>query len=124
LAQSRSSIWYSIGGLETGLMVALSVLLIACPCALGLATPLTFWLSLERAAESGVILRSTAALERLAKVERIFFDKTGTLDSIADEGQEVFVAPFSESDLKKEERHPGKKERNLFWKWSLRLHRK
>ncbi len=75
-------IWNHISGIETGLMVALSVLLIACPCALGLATPLTLWLSLERAAESGVILRSTAALERLAKVQKIFFDKTGTLTQL------------------------------------------
>ena len=82
LATIAFLIWYSISGLETGLMVALSVLLIACPCALGLATPLTLWLSLERAAESGAILRSTGALERLAKVERIFFDKTGTLSQL------------------------------------------
>ncbi|MBN8654277.1 MAG: cation-translocating P-type ATPase [Anaerolineae bacterium] len=82
LATIASLIWYSISGLETGLMVALSVLLIACPCALGLATPLTLWLSLGRAAESGAILRSTGALERLAKVERIFFDKTGTLSQL------------------------------------------
>ncbi len=75
-------IWNHISGVETGLLVALSVLLIACPCALGLATPLTLWLSLERAAESGVILRSTAALERLAKVQKIFFDKTGTLTQL------------------------------------------
>ncbi len=82
LAAIAFLIWYSIAGLETGMLVALSVLLIACPCALGLATPLTLWLSLERAAESGVILRSTSALERLAKVERIFFDKTGTLSQL------------------------------------------
>lgn len=82
LAAIAFLIWYSIGGLETGMLVALSVLLIACPCALGLATPLTLWLSLERAAESGVILRSTSALERLAKVEQIFFDKTGTLSQL------------------------------------------
>ncbi|HNC91793.1 MAG TPA: cation-translocating P-type ATPase, partial [Anaerolineales bacterium] len=82
LATIAFLIWYSFSGLETGLMVALSVLLIACPCALGLATPLTLWLSLERAAESGAILRSTGALERLAKVERIFFDKTGTLSQL------------------------------------------
>ena len=89
LATIAFLIWYSISGLETGLMVALSVLLIACPCALGLATPLTLWLSLERAAESGAILRSTGALERLAKVERIFFDKTGTLSQLPMKVREV-----------------------------------
>ncbi|KAA0284677.1 MAG: cation-translocating P-type ATPase [Chloroflexi bacterium] len=65
-------------------------MLIACPCALGLATPLTLWLSLERAAESGAILRSTASLERLAKVEKVFFDKTGTLSQLPMKVQGVF----------------------------------
>ncbi|MBI3161191.1 MAG: cation-translocating P-type ATPase, partial [Chloroflexi bacterium] len=82
LATIAFLIWNTNSGAETGLLVALSVLLIACPCALGLATPLTLWLSLERAAESGVILRSTAALERLAKVDSVFFDKTGTLSQL------------------------------------------
>jgi heavy metal translocating P-type ATPase len=98
LATIAFLIWYSIAGLETGMLVALSVLLIACPCALGLATPLTLWLSLERAAESGVILRSTGALERLAKVERIFFDKTGTLSQLP-----MKVLEIKEERGKKEE---------------------
>ncbi|HMS00625.1 MAG: cation-translocating P-type ATPase [Anaerolineales bacterium] len=91
LAAIAFLVWTNIGGAERGLIVALSVLLIACPCALGLATPLTLWLSLERAAESGVILRSTAALERLAKVNQVFFDKTGTLTQLPMTVQEVFV---------------------------------
>jgi heavy metal translocating P-type ATPase len=79
LATVAFLIWNYLDSAEKGLLVALSVLLIACPCALGLATPLTLWLSLGRAAKSGAILRSTAALERLAKVDKVFFDKTGTL---------------------------------------------
>src|SRR5690606_34715196 len=94
--------WSAHSGAETGLLVALSVLLIACPCALGLATPLTLWLSLGRAAESGIILRSVAALERLAKVERVFFDKTGTLTQLPMRVQGLFVA--DEGIEKKEER--------------------
>ena len=82
LATIAFLIWNYFSGFETGLLVALSVLLIACPCALGLATPLTLWLALGRAAESGVILRSTAALERLASVKKVFFDKTGTLTTL------------------------------------------
>jgi len=82
LATIAFIIWNYLSGAEQGLLVALSVLLIACPCALGLATPLTLWLSLERAAESGAILRSTAALEGLAKVDKVFFDKTGTLSQL------------------------------------------
>jgi len=91
LAALAFLIWNSIDGAEKGLIVALSVLLIACPCALGLATPLTLWLSLERAAESGVILRSTAALERLAKVRHVYFDKTGTLTQLPMKVQGIFL---------------------------------
>lgn len=90
LATIAFLIWNYVSGFEQGLLVALSVLLIACPCALGLATPLTLWLSLERAAESGAILRSTASLERLAKVEKVFFDKTGTLSQLPMKVQGVF----------------------------------
>ncbi|MBI3167585.1 MAG: cation-translocating P-type ATPase [Chloroflexi bacterium] len=89
LATIAFLIWNYVSGFEQGLLVALSVLLIACPCALGLATPLTLWLSLERAAESGAILRSTASLERLAKIEKVFFDKTGTLSQLPMKVQEV-----------------------------------
>lgn len=96
LATIAFLVWNYVSGLETGLMVALSVLLIACPCALGLATPLTLWLSLGRAAESGAILRSTSALERLAKVEKVFFDKTGTLTQLPMKVQGVFVEETKE----------------------------
>ncbi|MBK8782758.1 MAG: cation-translocating P-type ATPase [Anaerolineales bacterium] len=85
--------------MKLGLMVALSVLLIACPCALGLATPLTLWLSLERAAESGAILRSTSALERLSKIQRIFFDKTGTLTQLPMKVREIFVDQINEHEF-------------------------
>ena len=71
--------WSRQAGLETGLMNALSVLLITCPCALGLATPLTLWVGLQRASEEGALIRNTAALERMARVRMVFLDKTGTL---------------------------------------------
>ncbi len=79
IAAGTFTFWAAQSGVETGLMNALSVLLIACPCALGLATPLTLWLGIGRAAEGGAILRSSSALERLAQVRRVYFDKTGTL---------------------------------------------
>jgi len=79
IAGATLAYWTAAAGLETGLLHALAVLLIACPCALGIATPLTLWLALGRASETGVLLRNTAALERLAGVRHIFFDKTGTL---------------------------------------------
>ncbi len=71
--------WSRTAGYEPALMYALSVLLIACPCALGLATPLTLWVGLQRATEQGMLVRNTSVLERLAHVRHVFFDKTGTL---------------------------------------------
>ena len=71
--------WSWRSGFETGLLNGLAVLLIACPCALGIATPLTAWLAVGRAAENGVIARSFDAIDRLAAVRAVAFDKTGTL---------------------------------------------
>jgi heavy metal translocating P-type ATPase len=66
-------------GWEAGLFNALSVLLVACPCALGLATPVVVWSALGRLAERGLVVRSGDTVERLAEVDRVLFDKTGTL---------------------------------------------
>ena len=66
-------------GLESALLSSLSVLLIACPCPLGLATSLATWAGLGRAAPSGVLIRSGDALECLAGLKTLYFDKTGTL---------------------------------------------
>ncbi len=67
------------GQWESGIFNALSVLLVACPCALGLATPLGLWQGMATLAARGVIIRSASALERLASVSLAAFDKTGTL---------------------------------------------
>ena len=64
---------------DFGLLTALSVIVIACPCALALATPVAVWTALGVAARNGVLCRSGAALETLAKVRAIRWDKTGTL---------------------------------------------
>ncbi|MBM4075909.1 MAG: cation-translocating P-type ATPase, partial [Planctomycetes bacterium] len=66
-------------GIEQGVMTSLSVVLIACPCALGLATPLAVWTAFGTAARHQVLFRSGEALERLAAVRAIAWDKTGTL---------------------------------------------
>ncbi|RMG34045.1 MAG: heavy metal translocating P-type ATPase [Planctomycetota bacterium] len=66
-------------GTETAILSALAVVLIACPCALTLATSLTVWTALQRAAAVGVLVRGGEALERLATVKAVRFDKTGTL---------------------------------------------
>ncbi|MBI2951304.1 cation-translocating P-type ATPase [bacterium] len=80
-------------------LIALSVLVIACPCALGIATPLAVWSAFGLAARRGVLIRSGEAVERLARVRRAFFDKTGTLTTGAFRVTGVSVAgPGLEGD--------------------------
>src|ERR1700726_2842151 len=61
------------------LVSAISVVIIACPCALGLATPMSIMVAVGRGAHAGVLIRSAEALEILAKVDTLVIDKTGTL---------------------------------------------
>ena len=68
-------------GIATALVFAVSVLIIACPCAMGLATPVSLVVGAGRAAELGVLFRRPLALQRLAEVSLVAFDKTGTLTS-------------------------------------------
>jgi Cu2+-exporting ATPase len=70
--------WMSIDSTRA-FSVVVSILVVSCPCALGLATPTAIAVARGRAARSGISLASTATLERLGEVERVVFDKTGTL---------------------------------------------
>jgi heavy metal translocating P-type ATPase len=99
LASGTFLYWKAQLGIEAGLMNALAVLLIACPCALALATPLTLWQALARAAQNGVILRSTGVLERLSMVTEVFFDKTGTLTRLPLRLKSVAVDGETEESL-------------------------
>jgi Cu+-exporting ATPase len=75
-------IWGMVGPeprLTYALIAAVSVLIIACPCALGLATPISIMVGVGRGAQAGVLIRNAEALERFEKVDTLVIDKTGTL---------------------------------------------
>lgn len=85
-ALAASLFWYfylnstGIGvPLEIAVLAFVSVVVIACPCAIGLAGPITLLISANKASENGIIIKNTSALDRLSKVNRAVFDKTGTL---------------------------------------------
>src|SRR5579872_5144223 len=74
--------WATLGPeprMAYGLIAAVSVLIIACPCALGLATPMSIMVGVGRGAQAGVLIKNAEALERLEKVDTLIVDKTGTL---------------------------------------------
>lgn len=73
------AIWGPPPSLAYGLLAAVSVLIIACPCALGLATPMSIQVGVGKGATVGVLIRSAEALERMEKVNTLVVDKTGTL---------------------------------------------
>ena len=79
LAFATWAIWGPEPSMTYGLIAAVSVLIIACPCALGLATPMSIMVAVGRGAQTGVLIKNAEALERLEKVDTIVIDKTGTL---------------------------------------------
>ena len=72
-------IWGPPPSLTFGLIAAVTVLIIACPCALGLATPMSIMVAVGRGAQAGVLIRNAEALEHMEKVDTLVVDKTGTL---------------------------------------------
>ncbi|HZU63753.1 MAG TPA: heavy metal translocating P-type ATPase, partial [Novosphingobium sp.] len=79
LAFAGWALWGPAPRLAHGVVAAVSVLIIACPCALGLATPMSIMVGIGRGAGLGVLIRNAEALERFEKVDTLVMDKTGTL---------------------------------------------
>ncbi len=84
-------VWMLLGSLASAFVAAVSVLIIACPCALGLATPMSIMVGTGRGAKSGVLIKRADALETLEKIDTLVVDKTGTLTEGRPEVSEVIA---------------------------------
>ena len=108
------AIWGPEPALAYALVSAIAVLIIACPCALGLATPMSIMTATGRGAQAGVLIKNAEALERFAKVDTLIVDKTGTLtegrpklvDLSAEEGFEVDEVLRLAASLERGSEHP------------------
>jgi Cu+-exporting ATPase len=93
------AIWGPSPALAYALIAAVAVLIIACPCALGLATPMSIMTATGRGAQAGVLIKNAEALERFEKIDTLIVDKTGTLT----EGKPRLVAVMPESGFDEDE---------------------
>ncbi|MDO4433478.1 MAG: cation-translocating P-type ATPase [Alysiella sp.] len=90
--------WFS-GSLNTALLHAVSVLVVACPCALGLATPAAMMAGMGVAVRHGVRFKNAAALERTGSIDTLVFDKTGTLTQGKPSVADIWFAPDVQPDV-------------------------
>jgi len=84
--------WLSVGNWVEAVFNSMAVLLVACPCALGLATPVAIWQGLYRLAQMGLVSRNGSLIDGLAHTKHLFFDKTGTLSESEMRMTEMLVA--------------------------------
>ncbi|HEV2360288.1 MAG TPA: cation-translocating P-type ATPase, partial [Acidimicrobiales bacterium] len=92
-------VWWRIdGNFGTAVLSAIAVVLVACPCAMGLATPVAMMVGTGRASALGILVRSGDAIERLARVQTVVFDKTGTLTEHVATLREVIPVPGEAAD--------------------------
>jgi cation transport ATPase len=117
--------WWPAAGATRALFNALAVLLVACPCALGIALPLAHRLGLQRLAALGLVPRSATVGERLATITRVVFDKTGTLTELGLEAGALHLRDSENPDLRamiaeiqRRTRHPVARP---FWAWNETL---
>jgi Cu+-exporting ATPase len=99
LAAAGWAIWGPAPAFSHALLAAVSVLIIACPCALGLATPMSIMVGIGRGASAGVLIRNAEALEQLGKVDTLVFDKTGTLTLGRPTVSAIEAATLDETEL-------------------------
>ena len=85
-------------GTFLGLKLAINVLVVACPCALGLATPTAVLVASSLGAKRGLLLRGGDVLERLAELDTVIFDKTGTLTKVTRADSAPFFSPTDSRD--------------------------
>jgi Cu+-exporting ATPase len=99
LAFAAWSLWGPDPRMAHGLVAAVAVLIIACPCALGLATPMSLMVGLGRGAQAGILVKDAEALERLERVDTLLVDKTGTLTEGRPRLASVEATGFDESEV-------------------------
>lgn len=100
LAFAGWSIWGPEPRFAYGLVAAVAVLIIACPCALGLATPMSIMVGVGRGASMGVLIKNAEALEHMEKVDTLVVDKTGTLTEGRPAVTEILPAPgFEDAEI-------------------------
>jgi Cu+-exporting ATPase len=102
-ATAASLLWFFLGdsGLVFALTIFIAVLVVACPCALGLATPTALMVGVGKGAENGILIKSGEALETAEKLQAIVFDKTGTLTKGEPEVTDIILIADSKNSIQK-----------------------